>query len=90
VAAYLPNWSSGSGRQRGTSAAARFTVAAHQIRGMETLAFRPGRKRRSLCSGMSVQCGTFQLFAISKRACSFRPRQGMPWPRGEASGMPGL
>jgi hypothetical protein len=35
----------------------------------------------------------FELFAIAKRAFaqpSTKPRQGMPWLRGEATGLPGL
>src|SRR6266699_421980 len=42
---------------------------------------------------MSVQYGTFESSARSKRAYalpSMKPRQGMPWLRGEATGLPGL
>jgi hypothetical protein len=42
---------------------------------------------------MSVQYGMFETSARAKRAHalpSTKPRQGMPWLRGEATGLPGL
>jgi hypothetical protein len=42
---------------------------------------------------MSVQYATFELSARTKRANaqpSTKLRQGMPWLRGEATGLPGL
>jgi hypothetical protein len=42
---------------------------------------------------MSARYGTVELFATAKRAFalpSTKPRQGMPWLRGEATGLTGL
>ncbi len=42
---------------------------------------------------MSVPDGIFELSATAKRAFalpSTKPRQDMPWLRGEATGLPGL
>ena len=50
------------------------------------------RPRRSTSLRMSVRCDTFRLSARARRASApprTEPRQGMPWLRGEASGMPG-
>ncbi len=50
-------------------------------------------KRRVTSPEMSVQSGTFELSARIKRAFalpSTKLRQGMPWLRGEATGLPGL
>jgi hypothetical protein len=60
---------------------------------VETPAFRPVRKRRFTSPEMSVLDGIFELSAIAKQALalpSTKPRQGMPWLRGEATGLPGL
>jgi hypothetical protein len=66
---------------------------SHPDCGAETLAFRPGRTRRVTSPEMSVQYGMFETSARARRAHalpSTRPRQGMPWLRGEATGLPGL
>jgi len=42
---------------------------------------------------MSVPDGIFELSATAKRAFALpgtKPQQGMPWLRGEATGLPGL
>jgi hypothetical protein len=60
---------------------------------METPAFGPERKRRFTSPEMSVQDDIFELSATAKQAFvqpSTEPRQGMPWLRGEATGLPGL
>ena len=71
----------------------RWVGGGHQVRGVETPAFRPERKRRFTSPEMSVPDGIFKLPATAKRAHagpSTKPRQGMPWLRGEATGLPGL
>ena len=70
----------------------RVRDTAHRDCGDQTPAFRPGRKRRSTSLRMSVRYDTFKLSARARRAPAppgAEPRQGMPWLRGEASGMPG-
>src|SRR5271165_2355891 len=64
---------------------------SHQDGGVETPAFRPRRKRRSTSIRMSVRSDTFNLSRMKRAPAppSTEPRQGMPWLRGEASGMPG-
>ena len=67
-------------------------VLVHQDCGDQIPAFRPRRKRRSTSPGMSVRCDSFRPSSITKRAPVLpgtKPRQGMSWLRGEASGMPG-
>jgi len=60
---------------------------------VEIPAFGPEKKRRFTSPEMSVLDGIFELSATAKRAHalpSTKPRQGMPWLRGEATGLPGL
>jgi hypothetical protein len=74
-------------------AAAAGLLSVHQARGVETSAFRPKRKRRFTSPEMSVPDGTFEVSVTAKRAHalpSTKPRPGMPWLRGEATGLPGL
>jgi hypothetical protein len=74
-------WTSASGRGHADR--------GHQDRGVEITVFRPDRKRRSPLR-IVVESN---MSAIAKRACArlgTEPRQGMPWLRGEASGLPGL
>jgi hypothetical protein len=59
---------------------------------VEIPAFKPWKKRRATSFRMSVRYDSFKLSARTKRASALHgtePRQGMPWLRGEASGMPG-
>jgi hypothetical protein len=69
-----------------------WVLVIHSDCGME-----PGRhaekKRRVTSHKVPVLYGTFESSVIAKRAHarpSTKLRQGMPWLRGEATGLPGL
>jgi hypothetical protein len=64
----------------------------HEDCGDQTPALRLVRKRRITSPRMSVRSGIFKLSVRTTRApvlSGTKPRQGMPWLRGEASGAPG-
>ena len=76
---------------RGINQVTEPSPIGHEYCGVATRLSRR-EERRFTSLGMSVQSDTFEVSARTKLASalnSMKPRQGMPWLRGEASGLPG-